>query len=489
MDRTHSYFLCWIIIALGTAVRLAAIAGTGLDLAPDEAQYWDWSRTLQLSYYSKGPLIAWWIALWTHLFGDTVFGVRFGAVVGSVLLQLLWWWWADQVWRRPEAGPWILIILNTTLFFTAGSILMTTDNLLLVGWSAASIFLHRILTQGRGYICLAFAMAFGLWAKYTMLAFVPVAAWALWRWHRSWGLPPGILRPLGVALVFGTVAGLAPVLLWNIQHEWVGLKHVLYRGAVLGPKASRLLRLDAAPEFLASQIALLTPWWAYFLVQGLRGRAQDPAVDLGRSLFWPVFGFFFLWSFHTKVEANWAVAAYVGGLIPTVWSVCQARGSRIMRWIVGGGLGLVAMVSAQAWYPMAGPVLSRLVGWRELGLEVGRQMDTIEGPAFAFAEEYGVTAELSFYVPGQGRAYCLDTGRKRNQYDLWPGPEKGFRGAVFVVRGEQTQAPGLVSQLFDYVGPPQRLQTRRGWVQGQTFTLFVCQGYRGVWPLQSNTTY
>ena len=32
-----------------------------LDLAPDEAHYWDWSRHLDWSYYSKGPLVAYLI--------------------------------------------------------------------------------------------------------------------------------------------------------------------------------------------------------------------------------------------------------------------------------------------------------------------------------------------------------------------------------------------------------------------------------------------
>src|SRR5690242_19866156 len=30
-----------------------------VDLSGDEAHYWDWSRQLDLSYYSKGPLVAW----------------------------------------------------------------------------------------------------------------------------------------------------------------------------------------------------------------------------------------------------------------------------------------------------------------------------------------------------------------------------------------------------------------------------------------------
>ena len=41
------------------ALRLVYLAhDCPLDLAPDEAHYWDWSRHLDSSYYSKGPLVA-----------------------------------------------------------------------------------------------------------------------------------------------------------------------------------------------------------------------------------------------------------------------------------------------------------------------------------------------------------------------------------------------------------------------------------------------
>src|SRR5260370_25797764 len=66
-----------------------------LDLAPDEAHYWDWSRNLDWSYYSKGPLVAWiirfscWLfgPLSEHLMGSPMLAVRIPAVVfGSLLL-------------------------------------------------------------------------------------------------------------------------------------------------------------------------------------------------------------------------------------------------------------------------------------------------------------------------------------------------------------------------------------------------------------------
>src|SRR4030088_3294970 len=70
-----------------------------LDLAPDEAHYWDWSRHLDWSYYSKGPLVAYLIRIscilagpWSRwLTGSEMLGVPLPAVLcGSLLLVSLY---------------------------------------------------------------------------------------------------------------------------------------------------------------------------------------------------------------------------------------------------------------------------------------------------------------------------------------------------------------------------------------------------------------
>src|SRR5262249_31397333 len=69
------------------------------DLASDEANYWDWSRHLDWSYYSKGPLVAWLIRLSCTLFGGVsaawtgseMLAVRLPAVAcGGLLLAGLY---------------------------------------------------------------------------------------------------------------------------------------------------------------------------------------------------------------------------------------------------------------------------------------------------------------------------------------------------------------------------------------------------------------
>ncbi|MGZ8369556.1 MAG: ArnT family glycosyltransferase, partial [Caulobacteraceae bacterium] len=62
-------------------LRIAALFLTPLQLYPDEAQYWLWSRDLAAGYVSKPPVIAWLIAASTALGGDSEAWIRLPAVL------------------------------------------------------------------------------------------------------------------------------------------------------------------------------------------------------------------------------------------------------------------------------------------------------------------------------------------------------------------------------------------------------------------------
>lgn len=64
------------LVAALTLARLVALFRTPLELYPDEAQYWLWSRTLDFGYYSKPPAIAWAIWASTAVGGDAEAWVR-----------------------------------------------------------------------------------------------------------------------------------------------------------------------------------------------------------------------------------------------------------------------------------------------------------------------------------------------------------------------------------------------------------------------------
>src|SRR5438552_6577273 len=89
--------LAGLLVLAAAALRLTYLASDcPLDLAPDEAHSWDWSRHLDWSYYSKGPLVAWIIRASCEIFGNwsvsligsEMLAVRLPAVLCGTLLLL-----------------------------------------------------------------------------------------------------------------------------------------------------------------------------------------------------------------------------------------------------------------------------------------------------------------------------------------------------------------------------------------------------------------
>src|ERR671923_2559610 len=82
VERPYHWGLLIFLLTV-TAARLWYLQQGYLELAPDEAHYWEWSRRLDWSYYSKGPFVAYVIAVSTALGGSTELFVRLPAVVLS----------------------------------------------------------------------------------------------------------------------------------------------------------------------------------------------------------------------------------------------------------------------------------------------------------------------------------------------------------------------------------------------------------------------
>ena len=93
---------------------------TRMELVPDEAYGWLWSKHLAASYRDKGPAIAWIIALGTKLFGDTVFGIRFFAVLLSSGIGWLLFVLARRLYDERIA-LWCLLVATVMPMMAVGS--------------------------------------------------------------------------------------------------------------------------------------------------------------------------------------------------------------------------------------------------------------------------------------------------------------------------------------------------------------------------------
>jgi dolichol-phosphate mannosyltransferase len=74
-DKRPWRTLAFGLIAYSVVLRLV-YAGS-VELMPEEAYYWNYSRHLDFGYLDHPPMVAWLIRLGTALFGQTEFGLHF----------------------------------------------------------------------------------------------------------------------------------------------------------------------------------------------------------------------------------------------------------------------------------------------------------------------------------------------------------------------------------------------------------------------------
>ncbi len=513
------------LVVIPFLLRVLFVASGQLNLVQDEAQYWDWTRHLQLTYYSKGPLIALIIAFWTKLFGNTELGVRFGSIIGMALTQGMIYLFLARSWKRPDIGLWTLAIMNTMPLFMGLGILMTTDNSFVFCWAGAVFCLYMGSRPAKNlpesmttapilpFFFVALFLGVGILAKYTMLGFIGLSViyGAGLAYKRL--LPQRFWRYLAISLIAGLILGFLPTFIWNIQNEFVGYKHVLYLIGVSGKQSHTFIKFTRVPDHLAAQFGLATPWWMIFMLVGgvtamikyftnvLVNPFEDrPRMDQRQALllsvfFWPVWGFFLLWSFHAKIMPNWTTVSYVTGAVLAAYAIngfsrkAQQKGKLLINTVLGLSFFIFLLAHTAHLLPIPAQynITNRLKGWAELGQTVEKLRTTeFKDPnkVFVFSELYDMTAELAFYVPGQPRTYCAWVhDRRMNQYDLWPGPQDKIGWDAILVRKHYDPHPySLLIDMFDSVSKPIRLKTTYNGQPAREFTLFICKGYNGKWP-------
>lgn len=176
------------VLILGSgALRIAYLASPhALDLSADEAHYWDWSRHLDWSYYSKGPLVAFMIRgsceltepLVRNWTGQAMLSVRLPAVMCGCLLLLSLYILTALVFRREALSLAIVAIALTLPPITAMSEIMTIDAPYICCWGWALVFGYLALFRGRSWAWPAagLAIALGVLAKQTMVLWIPSLA-------------------------------------------------------------------------------------------------------------------------------------------------------------------------------------------------------------------------------------------------------------------------------------------------------------------------
>ncbi|HYA11727.1 MAG TPA: glycosyltransferase family 39 protein, partial [Thermodesulfovibrionales bacterium] len=498
--KPYSTALFIFLLAL-SLFRIYYIQRGPLDLSPDEAHYWEWSRRLDWSYYSKGPIIAYLIYIGTAILGDNVLGVRILAVIFSALGSIFMYLLGKKLYD-DQVGFFSAILIQVIPLFSTFGIIFTIDSPFIFFWILSLfLFWEAINSQGAGvrssptptppprgwraregvyWILLGLSVGFGLLTKYTMAFFYFCAFLFLLSKEKRLLLTPGPYIAFIISiLVF------SPVILWNADHDWVTLRHTAGQAHIA---EGVRITLRSFFEFAGSQLGVITPLVFMLMAYSLWSQRKQKE---GNLLFWfsiPIITFFLLKSLQGKVQANWALPGYITGIFSfSVFSKKVFTEGKGKMMLISTAVLLSVVVTALGHYPSILNLsaeedpTSRIRGWKELGSEVTKVYEEMSerGPVFIFSDSYQVSSELAFYVKGHPITYCIDLDRRMNQYDLWPGFYDLLHYNAIFVRIEKTKVPENVASAFGNI-EKRLFRVSANNEKIRDYSLFLCYDFKGM---------
>ncbi len=438
---------------LGATALFRFWFATRMQLVGDEAYYWLWSKHLAASYRDKGPAIAWTIALGTKLFGNTVFGIRFFAVVCSLAIGGLLFLLARRLYDERTA-LWCLFVALVMPILAVGSILMTIDSLSMLSWALAALLLWNALQRDRlfDWVGIGLVIGLGFLAKFTNgVQLACIGLFLLWSpAHR--GI---LLSKKFVAMNLAFAVSIVPLIWWNVQTGWVHFTALHSRSGVehsFGIHPTELLRFVGeifgvvSPLFMAGMtVAAIGLWW-------IRGADVRTRFLLSQSL--PLFGLFLFFSLNKAGKSNWICPALFTGIIFTVvyWRHIMATRAG-WRWVGGtsfwiaGGMTVVMHNTDYLHLPTKLEPLRRAQGWDDFARHVQTARNQYE-VNLLIGSHYMDASLMAFYLPDQPETYLPPEDYGASQFSLWPGYQRDAHTRALFVRGAGTTLPPTLTADF-----------------------------------------
>ncbi|MBS0279035.1 MAG: glycosyltransferase family 39 protein [Proteobacteria bacterium] len=355
-----------IVIAIVTAVRVAVLILSPLDLYPDEAQYWWWAQNPDWGYFSKPPLIGWIIWLTTAFFGDAEWAIRIGSPLLHAVTTLLVFGIARRVFDA-RIGLFSALAYLTTPGVSYSSGLISTDVPLLLCWAVALYAFLRAMDdpRWRWAVLAGIAFGFGLEAKYAMFYLVLCAGIAA---ILSKDARRVVLSGRGAAILVIGLLLLLPNVLWNAAHHFPTVAHTEHNADWSAAK----FKLSETLAFIGGQFGVFGPVLMVGLLLAfwkLARGPQRPAKDLVLLAFCaPPLVLIIIQSFIAEANANWAATAYVAATPLAVAALMRVWHARLL-WI---SFALDGLVMVALWLILVSPPFADTIG-------VGNAFKRMEG--------------------------------------------------------------------------------------------------------------
>lgn len=484
-------------LAFGLLLRLVYIGQ--IPLLPEEAYYWEYARHLDIGYLDHPPMVAWAIALATHILGTNEFAVRLSALAAGLATVVCQYLYGRRLHGKSAALVTVLLLSVLPYYFSAATI-MSPDALLVAAWAGTLLFLERALLAGRAgaWIGAGLCLGLGMLSKYTIALLGPAALLFVLldpRSRRWLARPEPYLAILAAGILF------APVVAWNAGHGWASF-------VFQGPRRLESSLTFGLPALIGDVLVLLTPLGAAAAFLALRRRPEDEA-GIRRRRFQTVFtlvplGVFVAFSLTHEVKPNWTGPLWLA-LLPAIAAECLPAARPLS--------GSAARALQRSWKPVLvalflayGVTFHYLtlglpgigyphslhglpVSWPDLAREAAAEGAEIAGrtgsqPVYVGLDKYDFASEIAFYSLRDGNRPAAVAGAglfggTGLMFDRWRDAATlvGKPLLLLAFHRRDLQAPAIAAHCTR-LGPIQPVTARRLGKRAGRYFQRLCIGYR-----------
>jgi 4-amino-4-deoxy-L-arabinose transferase-like glycosyltransferase len=410
-----------LLVALGWGLFLTivvAFASQQYGFHRDELAFLDNGQHLAWGYVEYPPLAPFLAHIALALFGLSPVGIRLFPILAACLVLLL-----TGLMVRELGGSWRAQIVAGLAAVTAPVLLFdglffSYETFDYLWWMVIAYLMIRLLKSGnpRWWLAVGAAVGLGAMTKYTM-AFdaIGIAAGVLFTPARRYLKSPWLWAGAALAVLIAL-----PDLVWQAQHQFIGLRFTLsIHARDIGIGRTGLLSFLLLQPFGCANIAALGLWIAGFWYY-----ARHPEGQAYRALAWMAavpFGLFLVLQGRFYYPAPIYPMLIAAGSCQAERRLAALSGRRLtwQRIWQYGGLVAVSLLLMAVFWPLA-PVNSpwgrvqttavseyvEEIGWRELVQTIAGIRSSLPASEQAglgiLAGNYGEAAAVDLYGPAYG---------------------------------------------------------------------------------------
>ncbi|WP_288956263.1 glycosyltransferase family 39 protein [uncultured Polaribacter sp.] len=371
-----------------------------MGLMPQDAYYYLYGQNLSLSYFDHPGMIGYILRIFTDIFGQSVFTIKFADFIITSLTILSFYKLASYFLSKRKLQR-AIVLLVSTIFVSILSFNSTPDVPLLLFWTLSLICLYKAIFEEKKWYWILGGIAMGLAfnSKYTALLLqIGLIAFLIFsNKYRKFLISPW----LWVSIII-SVGVMFPVWWWNYQNEFASFAFQS------SERTNSISEFKISPKnffgAIGHQMFLLLPILFFifitFTFKYLKRALLKFKIPEGKTLFLlaffiPTFAGFFSLTPIYWVKLNWMMPSYITGIILAGMFINK----KLLKSQIILSIVFHVLVGLQVLFYLV-PIKSddTWIGWKELATETKKLQEKYPN-TFVFSEDnYKTSACLNFYM-------------------------------------------------------------------------------------------